>query len=61
MERLHELVALGELEKIRLREQVAELEVEHGNLALQQLDEETEEEEEDDDDKAMEAVEPVVH
>ena len=35
MERLHELVALGELEKIRLRAQVSELEVEHGNVALQ--------------------------
>ena len=54
-ERLHELVALGELEKIRLRAQVSELEVEHGNLALQ-LDEETDD---DDDEEAMEAVEPV--
>ena len=58
MERLHELVALGELEKIRLRAQVSELEVEHGNLALQ-LDEETDDD--DDDDEAMEAVEPVNH
>ena len=57
MERLHELVALGELEKIRLRAQVSELEVDHGNLALQ-LDEETDDE---DDDEAMEAVEPVNH
>ena len=57
MERLHELVALGELDKIRLRAQVSELEVEHGNLALQ-LDEETDDE---DDDEAMEAVEPVNH
>jgi hypothetical protein len=57
MERLHELVALGELDKIRLRAQVSELEVEHGNLALQ-LDEETDD---DDDDEAMEAVEPVNH
>jgi hypothetical protein len=56
MERLHELVALGELEKIRLRAQVSELEVEHGNLALQ-LDEETD----DDDDEAIETVEPVNH
>ena len=58
MERLHELVALGELEKIRLRAQVSELEVEHGNLALQ-LDEETDDD--DDDDEAMEAAEPVNH
>ena len=57
MERLHELVALGELEKIRLRAQISELEVEHGNLAMQ-LDEETDD---DDDAEAMEAVEPVNH
>lgn len=60
MERLHELLEVERLAAVELRAEMIELEVEHGNLALE-LEELQNETDDEDEDERMKAVEAVVH
>ena len=60
MERLHELLEVERLAAVEVRAEMIELEVEHGNLALE-LEELQNETDDEDEDERMKAVEAVVH